>query len=62
MGTSAKIQAGTNFGNTINGFKMLVGRRYSDPVVQDELSKNFYKAEQLAGDLTGLKVGGFTLC
>ena len=56
MGSSAKIQAGTNFENTVGGFKTLLGRRYSDPVVQDEISKHFYKAKQLAGDLTGIEV------
>lgn len=42
MGTSAKQQATTNVKNTISCFKRLIGRKFQDPQVQDEI-KNYPK-------------------
>ncbi len=56
MGTTAKTQLTTNFKNTIGGFKTLMGRRYSDPLAQDELSRQHYHTQQLSNDQLGIKV------
>ena len=37
MGISAQNQAMPNYKNTVRSFKLLVGRRFSDPVVQEEI-------------------------
>ncbi len=59
MGMTAKNQRTTNFKNTIEGFKTLIGRHYSDPVVQDEIKRQHYAVEQLPGDQIGIKVGHY---
>ena len=56
MGISAQNQAMSNYRNTVSGFKMLVGKRYSDPVVQKEISGLPYRVEELPGDKIGIKV------
>lgn len=48
IGVSAKNQCITNLKNTVSVFKRFIGRKFADPVVQDEL-KNFpkpYKVEE----------------
>ena len=42
MGVSARQQATTNVKNTVSCFKRLLGRKYKDQQVQDEI-KNFPK-------------------
>lgn len=56
MSTSAKTKAVSNYKNTVAGFKALIGRKYSDPIVQHELTRQHYKVEQLPGDNIGIKV------
>ena len=56
MGTTAKTQLMTNYKNTIGGFKTLLGREYSDPIVQNEMNRQHYSVQQLPGDQLGIKV------
>jgi len=57
MGLSAKNQMITNFRNTIWGFKTLVGRKFSDPFVQEEIKQFPFEVVQLPNDGIGIKVG-----
>lgn len=57
MGLSAKNQMITNFRNTIWGFKTLVGRKFSDPFVQEEIKQFPFEVVQLPSDGIGIKVG-----
>ena len=41
IGTAAKLQAVSNFKNTVCGFKRAIGRRLDDDQVQRELERNF---------------------
>jgi len=43
LGVAAKNQMVTNLKNTIHGFKRLLGRKYNDPQVQNELRFLPYK-------------------
>lgn len=56
MGVAARQQVNSNFKNTALNFKHLLGRKFSDPIVQ--LYKNFIPCEivQLPEDCIGLKV------
>ncbi|XP_053598001.1 97 kDa heat shock protein [Microplitis demolitor] len=46
LGVAAKNQMVTNMKNTIYGFKRLLGRKYNDPQVQQELKNlNYYTSE-----------------
>ena len=56
MGTSAKNQCVSNVKNTVGGFKALMGRSFSDPVVQLEKKRQHYQIDQLPGDKVGIKV------
>jgi len=56
MGLSAKNQMITNFRNTIWGFKTLVGRKFSDPFVQEEIKQFPFEVVQLPSDGIGIKV------
>jgi molecular chaperone DnaK (HSP70) len=56
MSTSAKTKSMTNVKNTVMGFKNLVGRAYSDPVVQREMKSQHYKMIQLNNDKLGIQV------
>ena len=56
MGTSAQNQIMSNYKNTLTGFKLLVGRRFSDPVVQQEIQDLPYRVEELPGNKIGIKV------
>ena len=57
MGLSAKNQMIMNFKNTIWGFKILVGRKFSDPFVQEEIKQFPYEVVKLPNDGIGIKVG-----
>ena len=56
MSTSAKNALMSNYKNTVLGFKNLIGRSFSDPVVQDEIKRQHYKIEELPGDKISIKV------
>lgn len=56
MSTSAKTKSVSNVTNTVMGFKNLVGRSFSDPVVQEEIKRQYCKFEQLPNDKIGIKV------
>ncbi|KAG5684109.1 hypothetical protein PVAND_013355 [Polypedilum vanderplanki] len=46
LGVAAKNQQVTNMKNTICGFKHLLGRKFRDPVVQNELNSIPYRVEE----------------
>ncbi len=56
MGVSAKNQQIMNFKNTVYGFKILLGRKYSDPFVQNELKMLPFEVVQTENDKIGIKV------
>lgn len=56
MGTSARNQAVTNFKNTIWGFTPFLGRKFSDPIVQEEIKRVPYEVVERPGDEVGIKV------
>lgn len=56
LGVAAKNQQVTNMNNTIGGFKRLLGRKYSDPHVQNELRKIPYKVEPRPDGGIGVRV------
>ena len=56
MGTSARNQAVTNYKNTIWGFTPFLGRKYSDPVVQEEIKRVPYQVVERPGNEIGIKV------
>lgn len=56
LGVAAKNQQVTNMNNTIGGFKRLLGRKYNDPHVQNELRKVPYKVEQRPDGGIGIRV------
>lgn len=56
MGVSAKNQQIMNFKNTIYAFKILLGRKYSDPFVQNELKMLPFDVVQAENNKIGIKV------
>ncbi|XP_053599768.1 97 kDa heat shock protein isoform X2 [Plodia interpunctella] len=56
LGVAAKNQMVTNMKNTVFGFKRLLGRKYSDPLVQKELKHFPFKVEQRADGGIGIRV------
>ncbi len=56
MGISAKNQHVMNFKNTLYGFKVLLGRKYSDPFVQNELKMLPFEVVESPNDKIGIKV------
>jgi L1 cell adhesion molecule like protein len=50
IGDSAKSAASSNPSNTIYDIKRLMGRKYSDPIVQEELKHLPYKVVKTDGD------------
>ena len=56
MGVSAKNQQVTNPKNTVGGFNHLVGRRFSDPFVQEEIKRFPFEVIQQPEDGIGIKV------
>lgn len=46
LGVAAKNQQVTNMKNTICGFKHLLGRKFKDPIVQQEISQLPYRVEE----------------
>ena len=62
MGTSARNQLVMNPKNTIWGYKCLVGRKFSDPIVQEAIKGFPYEVVQQPGDEIGIKVGSTSAC
>lgn len=56
VGHSAKNQWVRNPENTVYGVKSLLGRKFSDPYVQEEIKHLPYKVVELPGDAIGIKV------
>ena len=56
MGISAKNQWIMNFKSTVFGFKVLLGRKFSDPYVQEEIKKLPFAVVQRPNDGIGIKV------
>jgi heat shock protein 110kDa len=56
LGVAAKNQQVTNLKNTICGFKHLLGRKYRDPVAQNELASIPYHAEEMPDGSIGIRV------
>ena len=56
MGTSARNQAVTNFKNTIWGFTPFLGRKFFDPIVQEEMKRVPYQVVERPGGEVGIKV------
>lgn len=64
LGVAAKNQMVTNMKNTIHGFKRLLGRKYNDPHVQQELKYLPFRVAQQPNGSIGVKVSSaeFVLC
>lgn len=56
LGVAAKNQMVTNMKNTIHGFKRLLGRKYNDPHVQQELKYLPFRVVQQPNGSIGVKV------
>ena len=56
MGVSARNQQVMNFKNTVWGFKTLLGRKFSDPYVQDEIKHLPFKVVEHGKDNIGITV------
>ncbi|KAF2360909.1 Heat shock protein 70 family [Trinorchestia longiramus] len=56
MGVAAKNQTTTNMKNTISCFKHLIGRKFRDPRVQEEIPNLPYTLLETAGGEVGIKV------
>ncbi|XP_052897835.1 heat shock 70 kDa protein 4 isoform X4 [Anopheles moucheti] len=56
LGVAAKNQQVTNMNNTIGNFKGLLGRKFNDPYVQDELRTLPYRTEALSDGGIGIRV------
>ena len=56
MGTSANNQQTTNYKNTLFGFTLFLGRKFSDPFVQREMKEVPFEVVQLPNDGVGFKV------
>ncbi|XP_013185650.1 97 kDa heat shock protein isoform X1 [Amyelois transitella] len=56
LGVAAKNQMVTNMKNTVFGFKRLLGRKFSDPLVQKELKHFPFKVEQRPDGGIGIRV------
>ena len=56
MGVSAKSQLVTNYKNTVWEFKMLIGMKFSDPYVQEEIKHLPFQLVQQKNDGIGIKV------
>jgi molecular chaperone DnaK (HSP70) len=57
MGEAAVSQLRTNMANTVTQVKRLLGRKFSDEVVQEDIKTHLnYKIVQLPGDEIGIEV------
>lgn len=55
-GVSAKNQWVMNFKNTVSEVKRLIGHKYDDPVIQDEIQRLIYKLVRLENGNIGIQV------
>ena len=64
MGQSAKNQHVLNYKNTVYGFRNLLGRKFSDPYVQQEMKRLPFTIFAQKDDSIGIKVvmPAFHLC
>ncbi|CRK96451.1 CLUMA_CG009967, isoform A [Clunio marinus] len=56
LGVAAKNQQVTNLRNTVCGFKHFLGRKFKDPVVQNELQSTLYRVEERPDGSVGIRV------
>lgn len=56
LGVSAKNQLVTNMKNTFSNFKHLLGRKFADPVAQDELKQTTCRVEQTEDKGVGIRM------
>eukprot|EP01031_Cornospumella_fuschlensis_P026854 gene26854-32453_t len=56
IGDSGAAMARSNITNTVQGMKMLIGRRFDDPDVQQELAKQPYKTVKMSHGGVGVQV------
>lgn len=56
LGVAAKNQMVTNMKNTIHGFKRLLGRKYNDPFVRQELQHLPFNVISQPDGSIGIKV------
>lgn len=56
LGESARTKFITNFRNTIGGFKRIIGRKYKDADVQDEISRWGFAHSELPDGTVGITV------
>ncbi|KAG8201418.1 hypothetical protein JTE90_024291 [Oedothorax gibbosus] len=56
LGVTAKNKQITNLKNTLTSFKRLIGRKYTDPVIQQELQYVPYETCQLPNGEVGIEV------
>ncbi|XP_031630545.1 heat shock 70 kDa protein 4 isoform X2 [Contarinia nasturtii] len=56
LGVAAKNQQVTNMKNTVSNFKRLLGRKFNDPAIQDELKALPYRVEALPNGGIGIRV------
>lgn len=57
VGVLAQRQIITNSENTIHGTKRLIGRKFSDPTVQEDLKHMSFQIRQADGDRVEIKMG-----
>lgn len=56
LGVAAKNQQVTNVKNTLSNFKRLLGRKFNDPFIQDDLNSLPYRVEQRPDGGIGIRV------
>ncbi len=56
MGHSAKNQEIQNYKNTISGFREFLGRKLTDPLIQNEIKNLPFEVIPQEGDSIGFKV------
>lgn len=56
LGVAAKNQQVTNMKNTLSNFKRLLGRKFNDPFIQDDLKSLPYRVEQRPDGGIGIRV------
>lgn len=54
--TKFMFQAVTNLKNTISQFKRFIGKKFSDPIVQEDIKEMQYEVVELPNDNIGIKV------
>jgi molecular chaperone DnaK (HSP70) len=62
MGQSAKNQHVLNYKNTVYGFRNLLGRKFSDPYVKQEMKSFPFEVVAQRNDSIGIKVILYPAC